>query len=145
MSKLTIGQLSKITQVSAKTIRFYESKNILTPAQRGENGYRYYSPSAIEELKVIKFAREINLPISEIKQLLFGCCSDQKCRHSADVISGFLDKYTSQTAEKIKDLQNLHRKLIDLKGLISETKQECCCDILRQIINLYQKGGDNHV
>lgn len=39
-----IGAFSKITQLSIKTLHYYDEENILSPSFRDEhNGYRYYN------------------------------------------------------------------------------------------------------
>ena len=56
MRKYEIGETAKITGLPAKTIRFYEEEGVISPALRGENGYRQYPEQSIEELKVLKYA-----------------------------------------------------------------------------------------
>lgn len=39
-----IGEFSKITALSVKTLRYYDEEKILIPSFRNnENGYRYYN------------------------------------------------------------------------------------------------------
>src|SRR5687767_1262182 len=73
MSDLTIGKLAKMVGIPTKTIRFYEETGIISPAQRSSNGYRVYDEVNIEQLSLIKNARDLGLPISEIRKLMIGC------------------------------------------------------------------------
>jgi len=50
----TIKQVSKSLDIAPKTIRYYEDVGLLSPISRGVNGYRYFMPENIEELRLIK-------------------------------------------------------------------------------------------
>lgn len=58
---LSIGEFSKICQVSAKTLRYYDEIGLLRPEEiNPENGYRYYSRTIGEDavyqpLEVVSF------------------------------------------------------------------------------------------
>ncbi|WP_216361261.1 MerR family DNA-binding transcriptional regulator [Caulobacter mirabilis] len=39
----TIGELSRLSGVSVRRLRFYSDKGLLPPATRTESGYRLYS------------------------------------------------------------------------------------------------------
>ena len=56
--KYTIGEISKITNLNKKTLRFYDEKGILKPLKRDEyNNYRYYSEQEILKALVIREMR----------------------------------------------------------------------------------------
>ena len=67
---MKISELAKATNVSAKTIRYYEQVNLLLPAKRSESGYRHYDKKDIATLVFIRRCRELNIPIIDIKRLL---------------------------------------------------------------------------
>lgn len=144
----TIGKLSKIVGLPTKTIRFYEEESLIKKATRSENGYRVYSKDTIEELKVIKYARELDLPISEIKKLLHGCCEGEKCVHSQEYLDQYIKNYLILIDKRIAELEVLKLKLVDLDKTINLKKESCkegkyCCNIFYQIINdINKKGGD---
>lgn len=67
----TIGEVSKITNLNAKTLRFYDQKGILKPLKRDEsNNYRYYSEDQILKALVIKEMRHKGFTLSELRNLL---------------------------------------------------------------------------
>lgn len=41
---MQIGELAKLSNTSAKTIRFYENAGLLPPPARTASGYRDYGP-----------------------------------------------------------------------------------------------------
>ena len=67
---MRIKQFAQLTNLSAKTIRYYEDIELIAPATRGENGYRQYDSKAVEELHFLARAREVGFDLQECRQLL---------------------------------------------------------------------------
>lgn len=65
-----IRELVERTGVPAKTIRYYEDINLLSPPARKPNGYRNYAEADVERLKLVAGARRMDIPIAEIKEIL---------------------------------------------------------------------------
>lgn len=64
---LKIGDLAKLFDVSVKTIRFYEKKNLLNPAEVDVyTGYRYYDQSNIKRLSEILYLKKLGFSLKEI-------------------------------------------------------------------------------
>lgn len=66
----SIGQLSKIFQLSRGTLLYYDSIGILKPSARTNVNYRHYSEADAEKLKEICRYRETGMPLEDIKQIL---------------------------------------------------------------------------
>ena len=67
----TIGDFSKITGLTVKTLRFYHETGLLTPSHVDEQtGYRYYDRSKIETARVITHLRSLDLSLEEIGEIL---------------------------------------------------------------------------
>lgn len=140
---LTIGQLGHQTGLSAKTIRFYEDIGLIAKAKRADNGYRVYEDDAKEELTLIKNARDLGLPIPEIRKLMAGC-ENGDCDHAKDYVEKEVASYLDILNEKIQQMQRLKTKLETLKKTIHEQPEKFeevyCCNILNQITKL--EGGE---
>ena len=67
---LKIGELAKQTGLSVGTLRYYSDLGVLHPVQRGNNGYRYYSLDASQQVEFIKKAQALGFTLEEIKQIL---------------------------------------------------------------------------
>lgn len=66
-----IGEFSRITNMSIKTLRYYDKEGILVPAKREEdNSYRFYDSDNYERAMLIRKLREFQFSISEIKDVL---------------------------------------------------------------------------
>ncbi|WP_162062811.1 MerR family transcriptional regulator [Vibrio taketomensis] len=67
---LTVTQLAKQFGISRTTILYYEKEQLLLPAYRSENGYRWYGDKEIERLNAITSYRSYGLSVASIKALL---------------------------------------------------------------------------
>jgi DNA-binding transcriptional MerR regulator len=67
---MKINQLSKLTNVLSKTIRYYEEVGLLPKAARNSNGYREYSVDDVDCLIFIRRCRELQIPLEQIKVLI---------------------------------------------------------------------------
>ena len=68
--EMRIGEASRLSGVPAKLIRYYESTGLLSRAGRDQNGYRAFDERNVNELRFIKRARALGLPIMQIVELL---------------------------------------------------------------------------
>lgn len=146
MHKLSISQLSKQVGLSPKTIRFYEESGVVSPAVRAENGYRSYDQSAVESLKLIKNARDLGLPISEIKELMVGCDVGHNCQHTKEYLETRIKNYLELLENKITQFTKLKEKLQNLESHLGTNCKDggYCCNILYQLSDQdAQKGGEN--
>ena len=68
-----IGDFSKMTKTTVKTLRYYDSVGLLKPQFVDEfTGYRFYSTDQLTKLHKIQSFRQIGLSIDEIKTILEG-------------------------------------------------------------------------
>ena len=65
---LKIGEFSKIFNVTIKTIRFYEKKELLKPYYIDKySGYRYYNEENIKQMNKILYLKKLGFSLDEIK------------------------------------------------------------------------------
>ena len=66
----TIKKLADLAGVTTRTLRYYDQLELLSPAEVGENGYRYYDQENLLRLQQILFFREMDIPLKEIQFIL---------------------------------------------------------------------------
>ena len=67
---LTVGELSRISGVSVRTLHHYDRIGLLHPAQITEAGYRLYGEKELDRLQQILFFRELEFPLQDIGRIL---------------------------------------------------------------------------
>lgn len=66
----TVKEVSEITGVSIRTLRYYDEIGLLPPTTITEAGYRLYDENALEKLQEILFFKELELPLNEIRDMM---------------------------------------------------------------------------
>lgn len=70
-SRVTIGDFSRASHLSVKTLRHYHEVRLLEPSEVDpDNGYRYYSEEQIAQAQVIRRLRSLRMPVAEVKAVL---------------------------------------------------------------------------
>lgn len=68
---LSIGEFSKICEVSTKTLRYYDEIGLIHPDEiNPENGYRYYSIKQLKKMLFINRLKGYCFSLEEIKDIL---------------------------------------------------------------------------
>ena len=108
---MKIGELAKATNLSTKTIRFYESEGLIPDPPRTISGYRAYADSDVARLEFILKAKRLGLSLVEIKGILrLHDRSEPTCVH---VRSLFAEK-VAQIETVIQDLLGFKEELQSL-------------------------------
>lgn len=105
---MNIGEAAKISGVSAKLIRYYESIGLLPKAPRTASGYRNYSDDEVRRLRFVRRARALNFPIGQIGQLL--SLWDDPARASADVKT-LAESHSRQLRDRAHQLEEMAEML----------------------------------
>jgi DNA-binding transcriptional MerR regulator len=66
----SVKQISKLADVSIRTLHYYDQIGLLKPSIRSEAGYRFYGESEIIRLQQILFYRELDFPLQKIRDIL---------------------------------------------------------------------------
>lgn len=97
---MLVNEVVSVVGLSRKSIRYYEEVGLLRPSRNSSNDYRIYNDSDIKELKLIKFLRELDVSINDIKLLQSGELSLEDCMNNSILkIDKYVDNYS-----KIKDV-----------------------------------------
>jgi len=108
-----IGEISKITGLSNKTLRYYDENNILKPDYVDpNNGYRYYSEYQILKLQNIITLKDNGFSLDEIKNRF-----EQSASREA---SNFFDIYNKKIEDIAKKIEYLKGSKKRLENLLDE-------------------------
>ena len=67
--KYSIGTMAKLMGISAEAIRYYESRNIISPVRDPETGYRYYNTWDFHMLLRARHYQNYGFSLEEIAEL----------------------------------------------------------------------------
>ena len=68
----TSGQFARKANVTLRTIRFYDKKDILKPSFRNNNGNRYYTDEDLVKLQQILLLKYLGFSLDEIREITLG-------------------------------------------------------------------------
>ena len=107
MAGLTVGEFSRMTHLSVKTLRHYHQVGLLEPAEvNPDTGYRYYTTGQIPTVQVIRRLRDLEMPVADVKAVL--TAPDTGARN--ELIATHLTRLESQLAQTrtaVDSLRNL--------------------------------------
>lgn len=102
-----IGQLAKITGVSTRTIRHYETLGLITPSEKGD--FRTYDDSHIHTIKLIKMAQSVGFKLRDIIDVIH---ARESSSLPVEKANGLLDRRSMEIAIAIREL-NQKREVVD--------------------------------
>ena len=104
-----IGEVSKLTNTSIQTLRFYDKIGLFKPSYTNpDNQYRYYSNTQLFYLDIIKSLKHVGVPLSEIKTVL---------QLSAREMAEFLDDQENKIEQQLRQLE-------DVRAILSYKKKQ---------------------
>jgi Cu(I)-responsive transcriptional regulator len=109
----SIGEVAKLTGLTAKMIRHYESLGLVKPTDRTLANYRVYQQRDIHLLRFIKSARDLGFSMKQIG-VLASLWQDEG-RSSAEVKKLALE-HIQEMDERIQSLQQMRNALNELAG-----------------------------
>ena len=111
---MRIGALAELSGLSAQTIRYYESIDLLPEPDRTPSGYRDYTADIAERLRFIRDAQACGLTLDEVQTLLsmkdagLATCEHTRAfldRHIADIDAQLERLHAARAADE----SNSHR------------------------------------
>ena len=108
--KLSIGALAKAASVKVVTVRYYEKVRLMPEPPRTDGNYRAYQREHLHRLRFIRRCRDLGFTLDQVRELVQ--LSLQVKRDCCEV-----DRITA------KHLENIERKIADLKRLAAELRR----------------------
>jgi len=130
---MKIQELSARTGISQKTIRYYESIDVLPTPSRQPNGYRMYAEQDVDRLQLVNGARRLGLSLNDIKEVI--ALRDRR-KAPCIVLLDLLAHKADEIARRIAELHALETELRQLyaAGLTFPTDdvdgKACVCHLV---------------
>ena len=106
----SIQELSKLSGVTTRTLRWYDQIGLLKPSRVAESGYRYYGKREVDRLQDILYYRALGVELARIRE-----CLDNP---SFDRLAALKGHLTALEAERQKLEGLIHSLKITILSLI---------------------------
>lgn len=132
---MQINTYAEKTNLSAKTIRYYEEVGLLPPPKRLDNGYRDYDGRDIARARFVAGARSLDFSIDDIKEIL--ALRDRREAPCRVVLDLLLEK-ADEIGRRIEVLQRMEAELRELHHLGQTFPtddidgKECVCHLVSE-------------
>lgn len=105
---LAIGEFSRVTHLSIRTLRRYHEAGLLEPdVVDPSSGYRYYSGDQIPVAQVIHRLRQLDVPLSDVQRILRSPDPEQR----AALVAQHVERLESELARTRAAVVSLRRLL----------------------------------
>lgn len=125
----TVQQLSQLTGLTPRTLRYYDAIGLLCPARDQGNDYRRYGPAEVDRLQQILLYRGMGVPLEEIGRLLNAPDYDRAAALAAHLRC--LERRRRETEALIRTVRHT---LEELKGETDMTDMEKFEGMKEQIV-----------
>ena len=116
-ARLTIGQFSRMTSLTATTLRHYHAVGLLEPAAVDPaTGYRHYTVEQVADAHVVRRLRDLAMPIDDVRSVLH--TTDAEARQA--IIAAHLAQMELRlraTADAVASLRELLTAPVDVLDL----------------------------
>lgn len=68
----TVGELSRLTGLTVRALRYYDEIGLVPPSARSDAGYRLYDDRDVHRLQQVVMLRELGVPLDDIARALTG-------------------------------------------------------------------------
>jgi DNA-binding transcriptional MerR regulator len=121
---LQVGELSKRTGLTVRTLHHYDEIGLLRPSSHSESGYRLYTAADIARLQQVLSLRQLGFSLEEIRN-----CLDGSDFSPSEVIRLHL----ARLQEQIESQQALRQKLTTIATSFQTAKEISTDEFLRTI------------
>ena len=125
-----IGEISRLVDLSQRTIRYYEEIGLLHSVRRIENGKRVYTYHDVRRLKFINRLKVLGLSLAEMVELEKIYRKQRNNREILPKLLVILDERAAQIDERVAQLATLKKEIreyqqrLRTKVLQDETQEE---------------------
>ena len=115
---LSIGEVCQQTDLSARTVRYWEELGLLSDVRRREAGRRVYGQDQLERLHFINRLKALGLSLQEIRDLNAVYAIDGSTDAMLSRLDQLLEGHLADIAERIDKLTTLRSDITDYRSHI---------------------------
>ncbi len=101
-------EIVEATGLDRETLRFYESKGLLTDIKRNLSGHRVFPENTVSRIQFIQMAKKAGFTLAEIKQLIDLQKNKESCLRGRDMAQ----EKRMEISQKMKALKKMDTVLV---------------------------------
>ncbi len=129
MVTYTIGQAAKAAGVTARAIRLYESKKLISAPDRSAAGYRVFTEEDIDVLAFIRRGRSVGLPLDAIAEILAVAENGPPCAHTRALLAQRVEEIDAA----ITNLQRLRQLIAEVLSVEADHPRAGRCGLIEGV------------
>lgn len=131
----TTGEVTKLCNVSMRTVQYYDKCNLVKPNQISDGGRRLYSHNEVKKIELVLLYKELNFSLDEIKVLING---------DLNIIENYTQNQIEMIKQEIDFLKEKEKRLIVLNEEIRNNNLDIDnIKKLKDIVHKYDEHQKN--
>src|SRR5688572_24507352 len=115
---LKIGEFSRLSQVTVKTLRYYDEIGLVKPSEIDRfTDYRYYSLDQLPRIHTIMALKELGLSLGQIAELLNDNLTTEQIRGMFRLKQAEVKQRVREEQERLAQIEFRLRQ-IELEGMV---------------------------
>lgn len=102
-----IGDMSRICNISKKTLRYYDQINLISSHREDFNNYRFYTEESILAVPVVKYYKQMGFTLDEMKEFIEG--------NRSNVFQSIKKSFRAKLQELEEKQEEIRRKHVSVK------------------------------
>jgi len=114
---MRIGDLAKLAGTTMRTIRYYEERGLIEPAQRSKGGFRLYHVEELRRLRLIRSLQALDVPLAQVKVFFDQYKRGRAAAEVAPALQGVLREHLQEMERRIaqyRTMQDSVHETIDI-------------------------------
>ncbi len=131
MKSYTIGEAAKAAGVTARAVRFYESRGLVPTPDRSASGYRLFTDDDVDVLTFIRRGRSLGLSLDAIAEVLRISENGAPC----DRTKALLAQRLAEIDATITDLKRLRKAILSAQNGRDRRRTGSRCAVIEQALD----------
>ena len=135
------GEFAKKSNVSVRTIRYYDQQNILKPSLLTDEGVRFYTDSDFTRLQQILLLKYLGFTLDDIRNMTIGDSDYHVLKNSLELQKRMIQDKIAQMQLVCKAIEETEDSIKEGKGKPPLNKD---VDLWKEYLNLWRQwSGEN--
>ncbi len=131
---IKIGRFAKLAGTNLRTLRYYEERELIVPTYRSEGGFRYYRPTDVNRVRLVRDLQDLGLNLDKIRELLGGRQATLNPTEFLQRIRAALAEHERLIVAKMEALETQRRKLEQATAKLTSCSK---CNCIPTVENNY--------